>query len=49
MIGTINKATKVKWEKAFPGRLDWQCPECKEWNRYFEIECTYCIEKAETG
>ena len=37
---------KVKHEGAFPSRFDWQCPECKRWNRYFETTCE-CSQKEE--
>lgn len=43
MIANITHAKAVKREKpAFPNRFDWQCPECNNWNRYFERECPYC-------
>ncbi len=35
-------ALKVKREKAFPGRYDWQCSTCKGWSRYFEQTCYAC-------
>ncbi len=45
MIGTISTTKKIKFEQAFPGRFDWLCSVCGEWNRYFEGKCPYCEEK----
>ena len=40
---TINNTlVKIKLEKAFPNRFSWECPKCKNWNRYFELACPYC-------
>ena len=40
---TLNgKKVVIKREKAFPDRFSWKCPDCDNWNRYFEITCPYC-------
>jgi len=36
------KIVKVKQDKGFPGRFNWQCPKRKEWMRHFERTCESC-------
>ncbi len=42
--GKRAKPLKIRREKAFPGRYDWQCPVCQNWSRYFEYTCPYCCK-----
>lgn len=45
-MSTQREAKSFRGEKSFPGRYDWRCSDCGEWNRYFEDSCPSCDWKA---